>query len=116
MKKVWVYFNVRTRTFSVRCDGKVIDHTDHVVLCDARFRVSEAGRQRVLETGHKNVHAYIVGYLCENMHGLVTDSHARYNPQNCENFVDCYTGQPVRSAPFVEISVKDGKPVIGYTL
>lgn len=117
MEKVWVYFNVRTRLFSVRCKGKVVAHTDHIVLADARFRVSEAGRQRVLETGHKNVHAYVVGYTCDHQClGLDGLYQARYNPKQTTTFVDVLTGEPVRSSPFVEMSVVDGRPVIGYML
>lgn len=118
MEKVWVYFNVRTKTFSVRSKGKVIAHTDEVWLCDARFKVSEAGRQRVLATGHKNVHAYVVGYLLNpaTKNHFDTNACARYNPRETATFVDVGYGTPVRSSTFVHMTVKDGKPVIGYML
>jgi len=40
----------------------VVAHTDSITLRDCELRVSEAGRQRVLKEGRKNVHAYIQGY------------------------------------------------------
>ena len=61
MAVVEVYFNVRKRVFSVREHGKVIGHTDKILLKDVQFVVREAGRQRVLRTGCKNVHAWARG-------------------------------------------------------
>lgn len=43
--------------------GRVIAHAEKVYLSDVEFKVNEAGRQRVLKTGHKNVHAGVVGEL-----------------------------------------------------
>jgi hypothetical protein len=34
-----------------------------VLLSSAKFVVSEAGRNRVLKSGHKNVHAFVIGKL-----------------------------------------------------
>jgi hypothetical protein len=34
-----------------------------VLLSTATFHVNEAGRQRVLKSGHKNVHAFVIGKL-----------------------------------------------------
>jgi hypothetical protein len=41
----------------------VIAHAAMMVLRDVEFRVSEAGRQRVLREKRKNVHAFVVGEL-----------------------------------------------------
>ena len=60
-EEVEVYFNVRRRVFSVRQNGKVIGHTGRILLDNVRFIVREAGRQRVLQTGCKNVHAWVRG-------------------------------------------------------
>jgi hypothetical protein len=59
--QVEVYFNVRRRLFSVRQNGKVVGHTQRIMLENAHFVVREAGRQRVLATGCKNVHAWVRG-------------------------------------------------------
>lgn len=66
--RVFVYKNVRRQNFSVRAmegpdRGRVILHVEAVEVLEAEFRVSEAGRQRVLRTGQKNVHAGVVGIL-----------------------------------------------------
>jgi hypothetical protein len=65
-EQVEVYRNLNRPNgpwFSVRQFGKVIGHVREAILLDATFVVHEAGRQRVLRTGHKNVHAWIRGTL-----------------------------------------------------
>jgi len=69
MMRVFVYFNLHRKCWSVRAlngryKGRVVAHCDRVLLTDVEFRVSEAGRQRVLREGRKNVHAGVVGSLC----------------------------------------------------
>jgi len=64
--KVFVYFNLRKRCFSVKAlegmyKGRVIAHRDSLHLQDAEFKVSEKGRQRVIRERRKNVHAGVVG-------------------------------------------------------
>lgn len=68
--KVFVYKNLNKNMWSIRAEagpakGKVIGHAHYVRLYDCKFRVSEAGRQRVLRTKQKNVHAGVVGILAE---------------------------------------------------
>jgi hypothetical protein len=41
----------------------LIGHTDNVALEYPKFQVSEAGRQRVIREGRKNVHAFAIGRL-----------------------------------------------------
>lgn len=42
---------------------RVIGYMDGMTLRDARFTVSESGRQRVLREGVKNVHAHVSGFV-----------------------------------------------------
>lgn len=63
--QVRVYFNLHTKLWSVQ-DAKtrrVIGHASKLLIREARFVVSEAGRQRVLREQKKNVHAFVVGEL-----------------------------------------------------
>lgn len=46
--------------------GKVIDVVDGAVLQDATFYVSEAGRQYVIKTQKKKVHAWVIGDLVKS--------------------------------------------------
>ena len=66
--KVFVYFNLHRKCFSVKAlegefKGRVVAHASHVNLIHCTFKVSEAGRQRVLREKRKNVHAGVVGQL-----------------------------------------------------
>ncbi len=66
--KVFVYFNLRKRCWSIKAlegprKGRVIGHAKRVLLTDCTFKVSEAGRQRVLREKRKNVHAGVVGTM-----------------------------------------------------
>lgn len=69
------YWNLHKSCWSVQ-DAKtrrVIGHADKVLLREARFTVSQAGRQRVLEEGRKNVHAF----ACGELHGAKWIEYAR---------------------------------------
>ena len=67
--KVRVYRKLPRGHFSVMANegehkGRVLIHSDHVLIKAVNFRVYEkSGRQSVLKTGHKNVHAYADGVL-----------------------------------------------------
>ena len=49
--------------------GKVIARRHRVLLTSCKFVVNEAGRQRVIKEGRKNVHAFVVGRWCRSKCG-----------------------------------------------
>ena len=61
--RVKVYFNLQKDCLSVidAETGLLYCHSHRVELHNAKFRVQEAGRQRVIREKRKNVHAYITG-------------------------------------------------------
>ena len=64
--KVFVYFNLHKKCFSIKAlegamKGRVVAHRDNVLLFHATFKVSQAGRERVLREKRKNVHAGVCG-------------------------------------------------------
>jgi hypothetical protein len=63
--KVKVYRNLNRpgHWYSVVQGGRVVGHSEFLLLNDVECQVAEAGRKRCLETGVKNVHAYLVGYI-----------------------------------------------------
>lgn len=76
-ERVEVYRNLTLGCLSIRHRGRVIYHLeDHedITLMDCKLVVQPAGRQRVLDEGRKNVHAYISGELM--LHSVA--------PANCE--------------------------------
>jgi hypothetical protein len=107
--RVYVYFNLHRKCFSVKAlegehKGRVVHHTDSLYLQDTVFKVSQKGRERVLRTKRKNVHAGIVGTFITtfqvadptNAGHLVT-----YNPYKYSQFVDVGTLKPVHTAEAV---------------
>jgi hypothetical protein len=55
--KVFIYWNLHKLCWSVRDQQtrRVFDHVTSVVLRDCKFKVSEAGRQRVLREKQKKI-------------------------------------------------------------
>lgn len=65
MEEVFVYWNLRTKTWAIRSKKtrRVIKHSDYVELQECSFKVSKKGRERVLKEKRKNVHAGVCGKL-----------------------------------------------------
>jgi hypothetical protein len=93
--RVFVYWNLHRKMWSVKAlegpdKGRVVLRTHGpVVLRDVTAKVSEAGRQRVLREGKKNVHAGIVGeWITGDSADLdVSARLVTYNPRKYETFV-----------------------------
>ncbi|MED0756870.1 hypothetical protein P4S93_09030 [Aneurinibacillus thermoaerophilus] len=101
-----IYYNLHKECLSVvdKATKLVVAYTDEILVQNAVFKVSEKGRQRVLQEKRKNVHAYIEG----NFAGIVMPDEtpsvlrkAYYNPYVTEQFIDCETGETINQAPLV---------------
>jgi hypothetical protein len=129
LKKVFVYWNVRNKKWSVRAlegdnKGRVVASTERILLVDAVFSVSQAGRRRVVETKKKNVHAGVIGSVeavwgmtlrkdvsNKTLRGLAIGrpwpigrgALIRYNPYETKTFVRAANGAPVTSAKRVAL-------------
>jgi len=49
--------------FSIRQDGKVVGHTDKIILKDCDLIINKSGKDRCIRTQSRNVHAFIRGYI-----------------------------------------------------
>lgn len=81
-KLIQIYRNLNKKgvIYSVRQSGKVVAHTNTIVIKNCHFKINEGGKQRYLETGRKNVHAYIEGYLATIQEiELVVSYQIKYN-------------------------------------
>ncbi len=117
--KVRVYFNLHKRRFSVlvkKARGwRIMMHTDYINLVNADFKVSEAGRQRVIREKRKNVHAFVEGFMASKadlsstlqMHAIygmpVVMDAVSYNPYKAETFMQGET--PIHAAKLVTLTV-----------
>lgn len=119
--KVFVYFNLHRKCFSIKAlegpnKGRVVAHRDDVLLFDGTFKVSEAGRQRVLRERKKNVHAGVVGQWDETGTDLITIDRVTtigrpvtYNPYKYSSFVYLYGEHPVGHNRLVALTISDNK-------
>jgi hypothetical protein len=108
--KVRVYFNLHKKCLSVQTkvgkSWKVSSHQESINLMDVSFKVSEAGRQRVIAKKRKNVHAFIVGTLVHDL--PPTENPVTYNPYRAGHFYTFHDGAPVHQA---QRCVVEGKRV-----
>lgn len=119
--KVFVYRNLHKAKYSIKAldgrhKGKVIGYGNRLTMTQCQFKVSEPGRQRVLSSGHKNVHAGVVGHIisCEDLESRLpntidtkqTDIPFRgvqisYNPWKTGTFTTTKTRNSIRGAAYV---------------
>lgn len=100
--RVRVYWNLHRKCWSVQHAGRVVAHARSVELAGVTFRVSAAGRARVLREGRKNVHAFACGELraLDASPGIdVGDAAAvSYNPRRGASFYRVADGADVARA------------------
>lgn len=100
--RVFVYKNLHNGKFSVKNveTGLVVGHADSLALTDVAFKVSQAGRKRVLTEKVKNVHAGIEGtYSPAHLFSLeVTTNLVTYNPYKHGYFYDRDTEEAIFKA------------------
>jgi len=83
---------------------RVADYANAVFLRDVTFEVNENGRKKVLVTGRKNVHAYVVGMrMDEDNERPMGGFTVRYNPKKVSTFVDA-RGMPVHEADWATVT------------
>jgi hypothetical protein len=102
-RTVRVYRNLNRNCMSVVDNSSklVIAHTSFVLLDNPVFKVSEAGRQRVLRTGRRNVHAWAVGEISEMPSNLTASTALRlsYNPYRDSSFMATNLHDPENIVP-----------------
>jgi hypothetical protein len=101
-RKVKVYRNLRSKVFSIQQTERgstiVTMYGEGFELLDVEFKVCESQRQRVIDTGQKNVHAKVSGFIGEENINLTHDELvdegwrlAYYNPYTTDCFIDYIT-------------------------
>lgn len=117
--KVFIYFNLHRKCFSIKAleganKGRVIAHRNEALVFDATFKVSQAGRQRVLKEQRKNVHAGVVGEWMDSSGDYATinavainGSAITYNPYKYDSFVHLYGEHPIENARLVALTTSE---------
>lgn len=104
--RVFVYFNLHRKCWSIKCMegpmyGRIIGHANQVLLEGVTFKVSEAGRQRVLRERVKNVHAGVIGFIKNPPWFNLPETEVTYNPYLYESFVTKSDLKPISKARLV---------------
>ncbi len=109
--KVFVYWNFNKKLWSLRSliTKRVIGYRHKLCLRDCIFKVSQAGRNRVLREERKNVHAGVVGTITRHKKATIPIT---YNPYKYEKFVNKNSLAPIEKAQLVCFT-NDGKCMIG---
>lgn len=91
--KCRIYKNLHNGLFSVMQNGKVVAHVESFLLSEVSFFVSLQGRERVIKTKQKNVHAFVSGIIDQvnnNFEDIILsnpDKTVYYNPYLYNSFV-----------------------------
>lgn len=99
--RVKVYKNLHEDCYSIQDakTGIVIGYCSSIVLTDPTFSVGKAGREKVVRTGQKNVHAKVVGYFQSHTVSLLgQSSKVTYNPYKYSSFVRKDDESTIKSA------------------
>jgi hypothetical protein len=111
--RAFIYWNLHKNVYSVKNTrtGLVAAHAEQVVVKDAEFVVSEAGRARVLRERSKNVHAGVRGTVevSEEVLNLRGWSRVTYNPYKYDSFVRASDERPLEGAEEVRMVIRGGK-------
>lgn len=108
MTKVRIYRNLHKKLYSVqeKVNGrwKVVEHTNDINLINVTFKVSEAGRQRVIKEKRKNVHAAMIGERFPFIpNSPVYRDEVTYNPYKSPHFMVKSQDKPLDKAKYVQI-------------
>lgn len=111
-KPARVYFNLHKQVWSVQgyIKGRgwiVLFHCPELWLENVTFKVSEAGRQRVIRSRRKNVHAFAIGTMCDIFQHSPNAERASYNPYRGNTFVVA-NDRPIHKAKWAHFT-KDRK-------
>jgi hypothetical protein len=107
-EKVRIYRNLNNGRMSiqakVRESWKVVGHVQNAILQDVQFRISEAGRQRVIRDGCKNVHAWGEGILLAEFDTSINAAiDLTYNPYLNATFIQRDTDIPIMQCRFLVV-------------
>ncbi|HDV4621012.1 TPA: hypothetical protein RIO42_005850 [Bacillus anthracis] len=87
--KVYVNLNQQGRFSIVDCkSGLVVAYAENVTITNAKFHVGESGRQKILASNRKRVHAWVTGFFvaADTVQPSDLKTEVYYNPYTHEKF------------------------------
>jgi len=130
--KVFVYRNLNKKCISIKFlegehKGKVVFHASSVKLKNVIYKCNEKGRERVLATKQKNVHAGLIGELVgieileiryksnypKNFNSKKSNySIVTYNPYKHNSFVYKENNKNIYKSDFAEIIINKNQFIV----
>lgn len=96
-KPVEVYRNLHKKCYSIKQNGKVVAHATKILLKNCTFVVHQRGREQVVRTKRKMVHAWVKGYIVDTTMGInvydswkgknILPAKIKYNPYRWTTFI-----------------------------
>ena len=111
-KRVYVYWNLHHKCFSIRQGTRVVRHMNNVCLKDVKYLVQPAGRARVLIEKKKNVHAGLSVYYIDHVPVPVISFDVTYNPYKYETFVNTEDYEPQEWSEYAYLERQGHSPTI----
>ena len=102
--KIYRCLNRKGHIFSIKQGDLVVGHTDNIVLKDCWFKVNKYGKQKAIETGIRNVHAFVIGRITNNIESDAMYD-LKYNPFSDNGFYTEEHGKAVYSPKMI---IKNG--------
>ncbi len=90
---VAVHFNSHKDTYSIvnmnsaNTLGHVLGYSNNITLTNCRFKIDKSKQQAVRDTGVKDRHAYVIGYV-ESLDFHNLDKQLHYSPKFLDSFID----------------------------
>ena len=108
-RPVKIYRNLSSKCYSIQQDNLVKAHVHAIVLQAVQWKVSQAGRRRVLREKQKNVHAFAIGTIRTRLISLRAEW-VHYNPYLDTHFNVVRDGRPflVRKSAAAHFDVRRG--------
>ena len=108
-RPVRVFKNWKLGCYNIMQSGMLLTSARQVRLSGVEFLVRESGRNRMLERGRRNVHAYAVGRLVDFVHpddtrnlDQIAGRGVFYDPYRVSSFVYNETRDPINAAEFAQ--------------
>jgi hypothetical protein len=108
-QQVRAYRNLKNGLISIQHYKKgkgwiLSGHCDNCVLVNVSFKISESGRQRVLNLRKRNVHAFAIGKLIgKDSSDIYAPIRLGYDPYKCDYFYDKDSGRKLESADYLVV-------------
>lgn len=98
--------------------GLVLGYCQEITLRDVTTHIDKSKQKNVVESGTKDRHAFIVGYI-EDLKFENLEWSMYYSPKHVENFVDANIWFEFQEKDFIKHAdrvslMHDGKPVVKY--